>query len=116
MTNRQPRIDIDSDDRVENSQVDGLINLGSTDSFSQYPLANTDLTNSTVTIAGNQVSLGGSTAIDHNDLSTINSDDHHTKTTSQSDLTDFSSDAQNIYVQSSQPSNPSVDDIWIDTS
>lgn len=52
-----------------------------------------ELVNDTVTVAGNAVSLGGSTAIDHNDLSTINSDDHHTKTTSASDLTDVSADS-----------------------
>lgn len=34
----------------------------------------------------------------------------------QSDITDFSSDAGQIYVQGSAPSNPSANDIWIDTS
>jgi hypothetical protein len=41
---------------------------------------------------------------------------HHTKTTSQGDLTDFSSDAAVITVSSTAPSSPSTNDIWIDTS
>jgi chorismate synthase len=42
-------------------------------------IANSTLTNSSVTVAGNSVSLGNSTAVNHNDLSTISSDDHHTR-------------------------------------
>lgn len=37
------------------------------------------LTNNSVTVAGNTVSLGGSTAVDHADLSNITSDDHHVR-------------------------------------
>lgn len=44
------------------------------------------------------------------------SDAHHTKTTSQSELTDFSSAAENIYVQDTEPASPSENDIWIDTT
>jgi len=51
------------------------------------------LANDTVTVAGNPVPLGGSTSIGHGDLSTINSDDHHVKTTSASDLSDVSADS-----------------------
>jgi hypothetical protein len=42
-------------------------------------ITNSTLSNSSVTVAGNSVSLGGSTAVNHNDLSTISSDDHHTR-------------------------------------
>ena len=41
---------------------------------------------------------------------------HHAKTTSQSDLEDFASDAATISVSSSAPSSPSTNDIWFDTS
>jgi len=57
------------------------------------PFANADLSNDTVTVAGNSVSLGNSTAINHGDLSSIGSSDHHTKTTSAADLTDVSADS-----------------------
>jgi hypothetical protein len=52
---------------------------------------------------------------DHSDLTNVTADQPHTKTTSQNDLTDFSSDSENIYVQDTEPSNPSENDIWIDT-
>jgi len=42
-------------------------------------IANSTLTNSSVSIEGNTVSLGGSTSINHNDLSTISVDDHHNR-------------------------------------
>jgi len=41
------------------------------------------LTNNSLTVAGNTVSLGGSTNVDHNDLSSINTDDHHTRYTNE---------------------------------
>jgi len=40
-----------------------------------------ELASDSVTVAGNAVSLGGSTAIDHSDLAGIGSSDHHTKPT-----------------------------------
>lgn len=40
---------------------------------------NTGLTNSSVTVAGNAISLGGSSAIAHADLSSVSSDQHHSK-------------------------------------
>jgi hypothetical protein len=46
-------------------------------------ISNSTLTNSSVTVAGNSVSLGGTTSINHNNLSTISSDDHHTKYTDE---------------------------------
>ena len=46
---------------------------------SRFPLPNSDLANSSVTVAGNSVALGGSTAIAHADLSNIGSADHHTR-------------------------------------
>lgn len=55
--------------------------------------AEVSLQNDTVTVAGNSVSLGNSTAINHGDLSSIGSSDHHPKTTSASDLTDVSADS-----------------------
>ena len=42
--------------------------------------------------------------------------DLHTKTTSQDDLTDFHFDGGRIDVQDTEPSDPSTNDIWIDTS
>lgn len=42
-----------------------------------------NLTNDTVTVAGNTVSLGGSTIINHADLSNISADDHHAKYTDE---------------------------------
>lgn len=75
---------------------------------------------------------------DHNDLDNISSDDHHSKTnsaseltdvspdsvsdahhnktTSQNDLTDFHFDGERIDVQSTEPSNPTTNDLWLDTS
>lgn len=44
---------------------------------------NAGLTNDSVTVAGNAVSLGGSTGIAHSDLTGISSDDHHTKYTDE---------------------------------
>lgn len=40
-------------------------------------LSSNDLDNDAVTVAGNSVSLGGSTGIGHGDLSNISSNDHH---------------------------------------
>jgi hypothetical protein len=45
---------------------------------------------------------------------TVSIDPTHTH--SLSEVTDFSSDSQNIYVQSSEPSSPSTNDLWIDTA
>jgi hypothetical protein len=42
---------------------------GPASSLSQYPLANSDIANSTVTVAGNSVGLGGSTGVSYSDLS-----------------------------------------------
>ncbi len=41
------------------------------------------LTNDSVEVAGNTVSLGGSTTVDHVDLSNIGSDDHHSRYTDE---------------------------------
>ena len=68
-------IDVDSDDhhtRYSDSEATSAVG-GST------PWSNTDLENSTVTVAGNSVSLGGSTGVSHSDLSGISSDDHHSR-------------------------------------
>ncbi|AUO79113.1 hypothetical protein [Salinibacter phage M8CRM-1] len=54
---------------------------------------NVSLVNDSVTIAGNTVPLGGSTTLSHSDISGISSDDHHSKTTSASELTDVSPDS-----------------------
>ena len=51
------------------------------------------LQNDTVTIEGNAVSLGGSTSVNHNDLSTISSDDHHSKYTDGEAITAINNDA-----------------------
>ena len=42
---------------------------------------NATLANDDITVAGNVVSLGGSTSVDHADLSNIAADDHHAKYT-----------------------------------
>jgi len=55
--------------------------------------AEVGLQNNSVTVAGNSVPLGGSTGINHRDLSSIGSSDHHAKTTSAADLTDVSADS-----------------------
>jgi fibronectin-binding autotransporter adhesin len=46
---------------------------------SRFPLPNADLSNSSVTVAGNSVSLGGSNSIAHSDLTGIGTDNHHAK-------------------------------------
>lgn len=43
MTNRSPRYDSESDDRIENSAVDALQNLAASDTFGAYPLEDADL-------------------------------------------------------------------------
>src|SRR6056297_562396 len=48
---------------------------------------NLELINDSITVAGNTVSLGGSTSINHNDLSNISTDDHHAKYQLTEDLT-----------------------------
>jgi hypothetical protein len=87
-------IDSDNDGQVDEAdEADSLIanaNLqgdltaadGTTiwdDSVSYIPQGR--LENDSVTIAGNVVSIGGSTAINHNDTSNISTDDHHTRYT-----------------------------------
>lgn len=52
---------------------------GPASSLNGYPLSNSDLSNSSISIAGNSVSLGGSAGISHGDLSSIGSSDHHTR-------------------------------------
>jgi len=51
------------------------------------------LENDSLTVAGNSVSLGGTTTVNHEDISNIGSSDHHTKTSSASELTDVSPDS-----------------------
>lgn len=51
------------------------------------------LQNKSLSIAGNSVSLGGSTSISHSDLSDAPSSAHHSKTSSASELTDVSADS-----------------------
>jgi hypothetical protein len=56
-----------------------LTNVNSGDHHT-YPVPNTGLVNSSVTVAGKSLSLGGSITIGHGDLdsTTVNSGDHHT--------------------------------------
>jgi len=49
------------------------------------------VTTDSVTVAGNPVSLGGSTDIDHSDLSTVTSDNHHTRPVAGNGLTESAS-------------------------
>ena len=44
-------------------------------------VSNSGLANDNVTVAGNSVSLGNTTSIEHGDLTTIGADDHHSKYT-----------------------------------
>lgn len=43
MTNRLPSIDTNADDLVDNDKIEGLKNFGATDSFSGFPLTESDL-------------------------------------------------------------------------
>jgi len=71
-------------DRV--TEIDAKAGLtGSDDSGGVYGLK---LTNDTVTVAGNSVPLGGSSAIDHADLSNIGANDHHQDPAAGTGLTD----------------------------
>lgn len=42
-------------------------------------IPNSGLTNSSITVAGNAISLGGSSSIDHSDLTAVSSDQHHSE-------------------------------------
>jgi hypothetical protein len=50
----------------------------------------TELVNDSVTVAGNTVSLGGSTGVAHSDLSGIGTDNHHTRPSAGAGLTENS--------------------------
>jgi hypothetical protein len=50
-------------------------------------VANSNLSNSTVTVAGNSVGLGGSTSIAHADISSVGADDHHNQNHDNADHT-----------------------------
>lgn len=54
---------------------------------------NATLTNDTVTVAGNAVSLGGSTTVDHADLSNIGASDHHTRYADSEAISAINNDA-----------------------
>lgn len=62
------------------SVTEAHVNLGDLKDV-DTTVSNAQLTNSSVTVAGNAVSLGGSTAINHSDLSSIGASDHHAKYT-----------------------------------
>lgn len=49
------------------------------DTGTAFPIPNTDLSNDSVTVAGNTVALGNSTNIAHADLTSISDDDHHVR-------------------------------------
>ena len=83
MTNRIPRYDTDDDGAIENAKVDALTNFSAGDSFGAYPIQNNDMSNSSVTVAGNNVSLGGSTSVAHGDLSDAPPSAHHSKYTDE---------------------------------
>jgi len=57
---------------------------------------NLQLVNTAVTVAGNTVSLGGSTAVDHIDLSNISSDDHHVRPSAGTHLIEDGSNNFNV--------------------
>jgi len=95
--------DIDSQKLdVAGDQMGGTLDINSNDledgsttiwNHSGGYLAQSVLENDAVTIAGNSVALGASTVVNHSDLSTISTDDHHSKTSSASELTDVSADS-----------------------
>jgi len=66
-------------------------------------------------IAGSDIQSSSDISHDQTSGGTV-SDAHHSKTTSQNDLTDFSFNGENITVSSSEPSNPTTNDLWVDTS
>jgi len=77
---RMPLYDFDTD----GSGVTGVTDRRNRDGYRiasdiVETLTNSDLANSTVTVAGNAVGLGGSTAVDHADLSNVGASDHHAK-------------------------------------
>jgi hypothetical protein len=94
-------LDSDDDGILENADVDALTNFSNNDVFGAYPLQNADLANSDVKVAGNTVSLGGSTNVDladlanapHSDLDDAPASAHHTRFTD--DGTDALSDIPN---------------------
>ena len=73
------------------------------------------LENDSLTVAGNSVSLGGSTAVNHNNLSNISSDDHHTKTSSASELIDVSPDSNSSAHHSRYDNSEAINAINNDT-
>jgi len=83
--NNTQLVSIDKDANLEVSNDINFPNITGTPTFRGHDhseggmttIPNSGLTNDTVTVAGNSVSLGGSTSINHGDLSNIDSDDHH---------------------------------------
>lgn len=61
---------------------------GPASSLSAYPLANSDLSNSTITVAGNAVGLGGSTSVALGDLSNVTATGEGTGNGLDADLLD----------------------------
>jgi len=80
------------------------------------PWSNSDLNNSSVTVAGNSVSLGGSTGISHADLNNIATNQHHSKTSSASELTDVSADSVSGAHHSKTSSASELTDVSADSA
>ena len=88
-----------------------------------YPFSSGDLGDGSITstqIAEDAVTsteIGSSEiSADHLSFDTATQTELDNQTHTLADITDFESDSGTIYVQSSTPSNPSINDIWIDTS
>jgi len=86
-------VNVSSNDIVDNGQTIWDTSSQEIPDSALGSITNNTLSNSSVSVAGNSVSLGGSTTVNHADLSNIGSSDHHSKTTSASELTDVSADS-----------------------
>jgi TolA-binding protein len=69
------------------------------------------LEHASLTVAGNSVTLGGSTALDHADLSNVNADDHHTRPSAGNALADNSNtfDVQSGGIGTTELNTPFAD-------
>jgi len=75
---------------IDVSIGNGLTNNSGSLGIDSNTIDSNELASDSVTVAGNSVSLGGSTGVDHDDLSNINNDSHHTRPTAGTGLSDDS--------------------------
>ena len=89
-----------------NSEVPKTQLGGPASKLTSYPLSNTDIANSSITVAGNSVSLGSSIDLNHSDLLNIGTDDHHEAPSGGSNI---SIDGTNTISVSPQGSGSNLD-------